>query len=135
MPGIDKLSDRGFSRAFQVIDGVIQNNQPLFMLVWMGSVIALLAAAGLGFGRLDDTGRLLLGSSTLSYLLGVQRPTAAINIPLNNRLQSLDLEAMDDAAPHVARIAFETPWNRWNVIRTCFASLSTALLLALLFRL
>ena len=28
MPGIKTLNDREFIRAFQVIDGVIQNNQP-----------------------------------------------------------------------------------------------------------
>jgi uncharacterized membrane protein len=35
MPGISPLDDRGFIRAFQLIDRVIQNNQPLFMLVWV----------------------------------------------------------------------------------------------------
>ena len=29
MPGFAKLDDRDFIRAFQVTDGVIQNNQPL----------------------------------------------------------------------------------------------------------
>ena len=41
MPGIGNLNDREFIRAFQVMDRVIQNNQPLFMLVWLGSVVAL----------------------------------------------------------------------------------------------
>ena len=36
MPGIRSLNDREFIRAFQVIDRVIQNNQPIFMLVWVG---------------------------------------------------------------------------------------------------
>ena len=45
MPGINRLNDGEFIRAFQVMDGVIQNNHPLFMLVWLGSVAALLLAA------------------------------------------------------------------------------------------
>ena len=45
MPGIRSLDDGGFIRAFQVIDRVIQNNQPLFMVVWVGSVVSLIAAA------------------------------------------------------------------------------------------
>ncbi|MCA9984827.1 MAG: hypothetical protein KDE59_11055, partial [Anaerolineales bacterium] len=53
MPGIKRLNDGEFIRAFQVMDGVIQNNHPLFMLVWLGSVVALLLAAVLGFGQLD----------------------------------------------------------------------------------
>ena len=36
MPGIKGLPDREFIRAFQVMDGVIQNNQPMF--VFAGSV-------------------------------------------------------------------------------------------------
>ena len=36
MPGTGNLSDGGFLRAFQVIDRVIQKNQPVFLLVWMG---------------------------------------------------------------------------------------------------
>ncbi len=33
MPGIKRLNDGEFIRAFQVMDGVIQNNQPIFLLV------------------------------------------------------------------------------------------------------
>ena len=72
MPGIKTLNDREFIRAFQVIDGVIQNNQPLFVAVWAGSVVASLAAAGLGLGQLAGAQRLLLLSVPLVYILGVQ---------------------------------------------------------------
>jgi uncharacterized membrane protein len=41
MPGIQTLDDRDFLRAFKAMDLVIQRNQPLFMLVWVGSVLAL----------------------------------------------------------------------------------------------
>jgi len=44
MPGIHALDDREYLRAFQVIDGVIQKGQPLFMVVGLGSAVALLAA-------------------------------------------------------------------------------------------
>ena len=56
MPGIRSLNDREFIRAFQVIDGVIQNNQPLFVLVWIGSVVALVTSAVLGIGQLMELG-------------------------------------------------------------------------------
>ena len=48
MPGIGRLKDRSFIRAFQVIDGVIQDNQPVFLFVWVGSVVALVIAAAIG---------------------------------------------------------------------------------------
>lgn len=57
MPGIKSLNDGEFVRAFQVMDGVIQNNQPLFMLVWKGSTLSLLLAAILGFGSWSRLGK------------------------------------------------------------------------------
>ena len=135
MPGIANLGDGDFLRAFQVMDRVIQNNQPAFVLVWLGSVVALSAAAALGFGQLDGTGRLLMLGAALVYLLGVQLPTVAINIPLNNTIQTLESGAMDETAQQAARQGFESRWNYWNLIRTAMASLVSVLLILLLLRL
>jgi uncharacterized membrane protein len=135
MPGIRSLNDREFIRAFQVMDGVIQNNQPIFMLVWLGSVVALVTSAALGIGPLDGAGRLLIIFAVLAYLVGVQLPTATINIPLNNKLQTLDVDAMNETMQNAARKEFEPRWNQWNSIRTAFASLASALLMILLFTL
>lgn len=135
MPGVRSLNDREFLRAFQVMDRVIQNNQPLFMLVWMGSVVALVTSIVVGIGRLDGADRLLLIAAAVAYLLGVQLPTVTKNIPLNNALKIMDVNAMNDTAHHAARIEFEPRWNQWNAIRTAFAGLTSALLIILLFRL
>ena len=134
MPGIGTLSDRDFLRAFQVIDRVIQNSQPLFILVWAGSVAALLIAALLGFRQLEGISRILIIVAAVLYIVGVQLPTGTVNIPLNNRVQALDLNALDEAAQATERQRFETRWNRWNIIRTAFAS-STSILLLIVLRL
>ena len=135
MPGIRRLNDREFIRAFQVMDRVIQNNQPIFVLVWVGSVVALVASVVLGIGQFDGAGRLLIIFAVLAYLLGAQLPTVTINIPLNNKLQTLDVDAMNETTQKAARKDFEPRWNRWNSIRAAFASLASALLIILLFRL
>jgi len=132
MPGIARLRDRDFIRAFQVMDRVIQRNQPLFMLVWAGSILALPASALLAFGSLDGLGRWLLGAALLAYLLGVQLPTIAINIPLNNKLQLLNAEAMDDASSKQARLDFERRWNSANAVRTFVACLVSLMLMVIL---
>jgi uncharacterized membrane protein len=133
MPGIRRLNDREFIRAFQVMDGVIQNNHPLFLLVWVGSVVALITSAVFGIGQLDGIGRLLIIFAALVYILGVQLPTITINIPLNNRLQTLDVDAMNETTQNMARKAFEPRWNRWNSIRAAISSLVSVLLIILLF--
>ena len=135
MPGLRSLNDREFLRAFQVMDRVIQNNQPIFMVVWVGSIVALITSALLGIGQLDGTGRLLIILAALVFLLGVQLPTITIHIPLNNKLQTLDVDTMNEAAQRAARENFEPRWNRWTAIRTALSSLVSALLIMLLFRL
>lgn len=134
MPGIRHLDDASFIRAFQVIDRVIQNNQPIFMLMWVGSVLSLIAAAVSGLWTPSGTDRLLLIAATLVYLLCVQVPTATINIPLNKQLQKLEPSTMSETMRRRARDDFEPRWNRWNVIRTACASLTSILLVILLSR-
>ena len=135
MPGIGTLGDREFLRSFQVMDRVIQNNQPLFVLVWAGSALILVLCAVIGLGRLAGLDRGLLLAAVAVYLAGVQLPTLAINVPLNNRLQTLDLETMSDDTVAAARGDFEPRWNRWNQIRTVFAALTSVLLIVLVWRL
>ena len=134
MTGIRKLGNGEFIRAFQAMDSIIQNNQPIFIVVWLGSVVALIGAAALGVGTLDATGRWVLMVSTFGYLVGVQLPTIIINVPLNNKLQSLNVDAMDEAAREAAREAFEGRWNRWNVVRTIVSCLVSLLLIGLVLR-
>ena len=135
MPGIRSLNDREFIRAFQVMDRVIQNNQPVFVFVWVGSVAALVTSAVLGIAQLDGAGRLLIIFATLAYLVGVQLPTLTINVPLNNKLQTVDVEAVNETTQKAARNDFETRWNRWTSIRTVLANLASVLLMVLLIRL
>ena len=135
MPGIKNLNNREFIRAFQVTDLVIQNNQPVFMLVWIGSAIAIIASALLGFWRLQGLDLFLLALATLSYIFGVQISTIVIHLPLNNKLQSLDVDAMSEADLEVARNEFEPRWNKSNVVRTAVSGCVSALLIILLVRL
>jgi uncharacterized membrane protein len=134
MPGIKTLDDASFIRAFQVIDRVIQNNQPLFMLVWVGSALAIVAAAVVGFSALSGIDLALLLGAALVYILCVQVPTMAVNVPLNNALKRLDVSAMPNDAHTRARSEFESRWNQWNAIRTACACVTSLLLLLLLAR-
>lgn len=135
MPGIRNLGDLDFLKSFAAIDRVIQNNQPIFMLVWIGSALVLLASTVLGIWQLDGLDRVLLIVACAIYMLGVQVPTVTINIPLNNHLQSQDLHTMTESGLLEITEMFESRWLRWNTIRTVNATLTTVLLLILLLRL
>ena len=56
------------------------------------------------------------------YLLGVQGITIRIHLPLNNRLQRLEIDEMDPESLSQERNKFETRWNYFNNIRTLIAS-------------
>lgn len=135
MPGIRNLNDHNYLQAFKVIDSVIQNNQPLFILMWLGSVLSLVTVTVLGVVQLNGADRLLVIVAALTYLIGVQLPTVIVNVPLNNQLQVQDLDSMTKIELGEARSHFETRWIRWNSIRTVFAILASVLLIVLCLRL
>ena len=132
MPGLSNLNDKDFLKAFQVTDAVIQNNQPLFMFTWIGSIVAILTTIVASFitvGLLESWLIILVGAA---YLLGVQGITVAIHIPLNNHIQKIKIEDLNDKALADERINFEKKWNYFNNIRTVIAISVSVLLLILL---
>ena len=135
MPGLSKLNDKEFIRAFQVTDGIIQNNQPLFMLTWVGSIIAILSSILIAiiFFEISETWLIILIG--VVYLLGVQGITISIHIPLNNHLQQVNIDELNAERLSEERIKFESKWNNFNIIRTIIAfSVSVILLLILAIR-
>ena len=134
LPGFSKLDDKEYIRAFQVTDEVIQNNQPLFMLTWIGSIISVLGAilASILSPDLGETWFIVLIG--VVYLLGVQGITITIHLPMNNHIKDLNLDELDDQTLSKERLKLETKWNYFNNIRTgvgFFVSLSLLLILTL----
>ena len=133
MPGLKRLNDGEFLCAFIAIDDVIQNKQFLFMLVWIGSIFSLVFASVLGSASFELMGQSLIYSALIIFILGVQLPTILVNIPLNNYIQSLNVEGLTDSAKRSARSNFESRWVLWNRIRAFFAISVTVILLVLHF--
>ena len=121
MPGFSKLDDKEFLKAFQVTDGIIQNNQPLFMLTWIGSIIAVLGTVFCAILSLELRESWLIILCGVVYLLGVQGITMSIHLPLNNKLQKLVLEELSNQILKGERGNFEEKWNFYNKIRTTLA--------------
>lgn len=133
MPGIAKLSDKEYLLSFKHMDGIIQNNQPLFVLVWAGSILSVILTLVLGIMNLKGEQLYLLAGAASLYLVGVQLPTFRVNIPLNNELQNLDIEELEETQAKSSRTKFETPWNRWNRIRTINGIVAVSMFLLLLY--
>ena len=139
MPGIAKLDDKEYLLAFKHMDGIIQDNHPLFILVWAGSILSVIITLIMGIMNLSGAEIYLLGFLRYLlhqslYLFGVQLPTFRFNIPLNNSLQKMDIETLEDSDAALSRAGFEIPWNHWNRIRTINCIIAVSLLLLLLIR-
>ena len=135
MPGLSKLNDKEFLRAFQVTDGIIQNNQPFFMLTWVGSIIAILSLILIAIVFIGISKTWLIVLVGVVYLLGVQGITISIHIPLNNHIQQLNIDELNEQNLREERKKFEKKWNNFNIIRTLIAfSISAILLLILAIR-
>ena len=132
MPGLSKLKDKEFIRAFQVTDEIIQNNQPIFMLIWVGSIISVLSliiSSVIIIGISESLLTIIIGTI---YLFGVQGVTIGIHLPLNNQIQKVNTEELDDQKLNEERLNFEKKWNFFNNIRTIIAFFITLMFIVIL---
>lgn len=134
MPGIRALNHHDYLQAFKVTDAVIQNNSPLFILVWLGSVLSIIAAAVLGIWNLPVFDTLLLAAACAVYLFGVQLPTIKNNIPLNNELKNLNLQEASESELNDLRQRFEKQWVASNNLRTALSAVVALLQMIVLLR-
>ncbi len=129
MPGIKNLNNHDYLNAFKVMDGVIQNNHPMFILVWAGSVVSIITLCVSSVFKFDLAEVWPIITATALYIVGVQAPTVRINIPINNALQSLNVNEMDTTEKAKLRERFETTWVKWNMRRTLVCAVVTTLLI------
>ena len=135
MPGLSNLNDKNFLRAFQVTDAVIQNKQPLFMFIWIGSIVSILITILVSLVIIGLSKAWPIVSIGIVYLLVVQGITITIHIPLNNHIQNIKIEKLNEKSIADERINFEKRWNFFNYIRTAVAiSTSFSLLIILSLR-
>ena len=116
MPGLSKLDDKEFIKAFQVTDGIIQNNQPIFILIWVGSIISVVSTIIISIFTLGILEGWKIIFVSLVYLIGVQAITIIIHLPLNRRIQKIDINSTNLQSLNEERKNFETKWNYFNNI-------------------
>ena len=135
MPGLSNLNNKNFLRAFQVTDAVIQNKQPLFMFIWIGSIVVILSTIVVSLVSIGLSKAWLIVLIGIVYLFGVHGITVTIHIPLNNHIQNINIEKLNEKSIADERINFEKRRNFFNYIRTAVAiSTSFSLLIILSLR-
>jgi len=90
-------------------------------------LVALCAAHWAGAVPTDTTSRVVVTAAAALYGFGCLGVTRAVNVPMNERLDTFDPASDDGAAywRHYVRL-----WTRWNHLRTAACLAASALLVA-----
>jgi uncharacterized membrane protein len=124
-PGIGRLDDLGFLKAFQAMNRAIIN--PSFLIVFMGPSLLLFVNALVFKNSSQFTFTSYLVAAIL-FFTGVGLVTIFKNVPLNEILDKTVLETASNVELTELRKTFEKPWNRWHMIRTVCSFTAFALL-------
>ncbi|TCN37299.1 putative membrane protein [Kribbella orskensis] len=111
MSSLERMPPGQGATAMNLINVRIQN--PLFLLIFLGTALICLALAVLAFVR-DSPGRWWLLAGAALYLVGVIVLSFAVNIPLNDKLAALDPNSAEGAAEWLNYLA---KWNPANNVR------------------
>ncbi len=113
-----------------VMKGInIRIKNPVFMLSFMGPSLLLPLAAYLHRGTQLFP---VLVAAALLHILGANGVTAAGNLPLNDRLEAIDIDRLSEDDAERIRTDFQgrgSPWMRYHAIRTLASIAATILVL------
>lgn len=126
-PGLGKLPDAGYLAAMQSINREILN--PLFFMSFMGTLILLPVSTWMQYSSPAPARFYLMLAATIVYAVGTFGVTIMGNVPLNNALDSFNLQSTSEVL-HQQREMFEKPWNRLHSIRTIANAIALILVLA-----
>jgi len=116
-PGLAKLKDIEYLKAMKSINKAILN--PWFFLSFMGSLVAIPLATTLYYYTTGvDASFYLLLSASLTYIVGVFGVTMRGNVPLNEELDSFNIEQAAIQEISLKRKSFEIPWNKFHFVRS-----------------
>ena len=132
MPGLSNLDDKEFIKAFQVTDGIIQNDQPIFIVIWIGSIVSVLSTIITSILCLGILDAWLIIFVSVVYLLLVQGITILIHLPFNKSIQNIDINSSNSETLSKMRKSFETKWNYFNNVRTVVAFFVVLIFLSIL---
>jgi uncharacterized membrane protein len=125
--GLGRLKDREYIRAMQSINIVVVN--PSFLLSLMGPVVLLPLVTFLYGGEWGSPRFTLLAAASILHVSSFAI-TMSKNVPMNNKLATLDTDSASDKEIAAARKLFQMPWNRLNTLRMWTSIAATALVFA-----
>jgi len=122
MPGLRRLPPEHGAAAMQAANRAILN--PLFLAVFLGTtLLCLLVAVAAPFSGRDGAAWLVVGG--LLEVVGAFVVTMVVNVPLNNRLDTVDPASVEGGRVWTEYLA---RWTAWNHLRALASTAATAAL-------
>jgi uncharacterized membrane protein len=129
MQALSEIPHSSGIASMQAINRVIV--KPSFLLAFWGTGLANLLAVGFGWQQLSNTALIWSIAGWVVYVTGILLVTIAFNIPLNNKLESVDPESMAGSKVWESYLII---WVRWNHVRSIATIVSTlCLIIAVLY--
>jgi uncharacterized membrane protein len=120
--GLAAQPDASYVATMNAINERIEN--PLFFASFFGAAVFPLVALGAHYSRRPRSGQFwLIALACVLYIGGSFFLTSFVNVPMNNQLAAVDLDAPARILAE-ARDAYEDPWDFWNGVRTVFSTLA-----------
>jgi len=129
IPGTKKVSDLVYLETMQSINKQILN--PMFFLIFFGSLIVLVISTIQQYG--NGTVFWMILCAAITYLIGTIGVTGFGNVPLNDKLEALEISELSSKEIHDWRVYYEPIWNKLHTIRTVFSVISFYLALHTVF--
>lgn len=125
MSSLEAMPEPEGIAAMQSINRVIL--QSLFLPLFFATSFASLALAVWAIFNWGHSAAIFLAIGGLVYFVGMFACTAALNVPLNNALDSVD-----PTTPEAVEVwsDYLRSWTRWNHVRTVSSTTACALFLA-----
>ncbi len=120
MPALGMQPAPAGIRSMQAIDVTVMN--PIFLSIFTGTAVLGVALA---IWAVIGGGNLLAAIGGLVYAVGTFGITAAINVPMNNRLSSMQADSSQAAGYWKIYLR---DWVFWNTVRTWAAMVALLLI-------
>lgn len=127
MRGLDRTGPIEAITAMRGIN-VAANTNPAFLLAYFGATILALIVGTMAVIQFGQPGTAwILAGAVVGILAGII--TMVFNVPLNNRLESVDPAGLSVADAAIQWQAYLSTWTAWNHVRAAASFIAAVLML------
>lgn len=125
MRSLAQVSSSGGLEAMQVINREVFRTVFMILFIGMAPLSVVLTVHELVWD--SGTAALMIAAAGLIYVLGCFGVTVVGNVPLNQKLDRMEMER--EAAQSFWRDTYVPRWTFWNTVRACACAISATLVI------